>query len=68
MDTTNEWLTARELAKMANVTTNAVHKWKSEGKIPPELIRVERRGFAKRVYFHRSILEKLFGKEAKSHE
>jgi len=68
MNATNEWLTAREIAEVANVTPNAVFKWKREGKIPPELIKEERRGFAKRVFFHRSVLEKLFGEEVKSHE
>ncbi len=68
MSIPNEWLTASQLAKEANVTPWAVQLWRKKGKIPPELIRVERRGFTKRYYFHRSILEKLFEKEGKSHE
>jgi len=64
----NEWLTASQLAREANVTPWAVQRWRKEGKIPPELIREEKRGFSKRYYFHRSVLEKLFKKEGKSHE
>lgn len=63
-----EWLTAVEVASLTGVTPNRVYNWRKEGRIPPEFVKEERQGFRKRIYFHKSILEKLFGKEGKSHE
>ena len=65
---TKEWLTATEVASLTGVTPNRVYNWRKEGRIPPELIRETRQGFRKRIYFHRSILKKILGKEGESHE